>query len=318
MTNGTATPDDAIAQHVLAQAASWMMLMQEGPLLPAQQLELERWRLASEEHERAWKRAQRLLSRLGSLPPTLARHTLQRPPGRRAVLRGLVLLMGAAPLGWWGWRLQAGRFASDYHTAVGERTHARLADGTQIILNTDSALQLLFDSAQRLLHLRRGEVYIVTAADPRPLMVQTVHGQLLALGTRFSVRQLADETLLEVYEGAVQVRPESTSVAAGENIIRAGQQVRFTRERLGLVGEVGETSLAWQRGLLVADDMPLHQWAQALMRYADQRLEYDPALSELRVSGTFPVDDLPLALAMLAQTYGLQVRQGGGRLVISR
>lgn len=318
MTNGTATPDDAIAQHVLAQAASWLMLMQEGPLLPAQQLELERWLLASDEHERAWKRAQRLLSRLGSLPPTLARHTLQRPPDRRAVLRGLVLLMGAAPLGWWGWRSQAGRFASDYHTAVGERRHARLADGTQIILNTDSALQLLFDSAQRLLHLRRGEVYIVTAADPRPLMVQTVHGQLLALGTRFSVRQLADETLLEVYEGAVQVRPESTSVAAVENIIRAGQQVRFTRERLGLVGEVRETSLAWQRGLLVADDMPLQQWAQALMRYADQRLECDPALSELRVSGTFPVDDMPLALAMLAQTYGLQVRQGGGRLVISR
>ncbi|WP_426809799.1 FecR domain-containing protein [Pseudomonas sp. WOUb67] len=318
MTNGTATPDAAIAQHVLAQAASWLMLMQEGPLLPAQQLELERWRLASDEHERAWKRAQRLLSRLGSLPPTLARQTLQRPPGRRAVLRGLVLLMGAAPLGWWGWHSQAGRFASNYQTAVGERTHARLADGTQIILNTDSALQLLFDSAQRLLHLRRGEVYIVTAADPRPLRVQTVQGQLLALGTRFSVRQLADETLLEVYEGAVQVRPESASVAAGENIIRAGQQVRFSRERLGVVGEVRETSLAWQRGLLVADDMPLQQWAQALMRYADRPLECDPALSELRVSGTFPVDDLPLALAMLAQTYALQVRQDGGRLVIGR
>ena len=318
MTNGTATPDDAIAQHVLAQAASWLMLIQEGPLLPAQQLELERWRLASEEHERAWKRAQRLLSRLGSLPPTLASQALQRPSGRRAVLRGLVLLLGSAPLGWWGWRSQAGRFAGNYQTAVGERKHARLADGTQIILNTDSALQLLFDSAQRLLYLRRGEVYIVTAADPRPLMVQTVHGQLLALGTRFSVRQLTDETLLEVYEGAVQVRPESASGAAGENIIRAGQQVRFSRERLGLVGEVRETSLAWQRGLLVANDMPLQQWAQALMRYSDRRLVCDPALSELRVSGTFPVDDLPLALAMLAQTYGLQVRQRGGRLNISR
>ena len=318
MNNGAATPDGAIAQHVLAQAASWLMLMQEGPLLPAQQLELERWRLASEEHERAWKRAQRLLSRLGSLPPTLARQTLQRPPGRRAVLRGLVLLMGAAPLGWWGWRSQAGRFASDYQTAVGKRKHARLADGTQIILNTDSALTLLFDSAQRLLQLRRGEVYIVTAADPRPLMVQTVHGQLLALGTRFSVRQLAEDTLLEVYEGAVQVRPEGTKVADGENVIRAGQQVRFSRERLGPIEGVHDTSLAWQRGLLVADDMPLRQWTQALMRYTDQRLECDPVLGELRVSGTFPVDDLPLALAMLAQTYGLRVQQGGGQVVISR
>ena len=318
MNNGAATPDGAIAQHVLAQAASWLMLMQEGPLLPAQQLELERWRLASEEHERAWKRAQRLLSRLGSLPPTLASQALQRPSGRRAVLRGLVLLLGSAPLGWWGWRSQAGRFAGDYQTAVGERKHARLADGTQIILNTDSALKLLFDSAQRLLHLRSGEVYIVTAADPRPLRVQTSHGQLLALGTRFSVRQLAEDTLLEVYEGAVQVRPEGTKVAAGENVIRAGQQVRFSRERMGRIEEVHDTSLAWQRGLLVADDMPLRQWTQALMRYTDQRLACDPVLGELRVSGTFPVDDLPLALAMLAQTYGLQVQQESGRVVISR
>jgi len=318
MNNGAATPDGAIAQPVLAQAASWLMLMQEGPLLPAQQLELERWRLASEEHERAWKRAQRLLSRLGSLPPTLASQALQRPSGRRAVLRGLVLLLGSAPLVWWGWRSQVGRFAGDYQTAVGERKHARLADGTQIILNTDSALKLLFDSAQRLLHLRSGEVYIVTAADPRPLRVQTSHGQLLALGTRFSVRQLAEDTLLEVYEGAVQVRPEGTKVAAGENVIRAGQQVRFSRERMGRIEEVHDTSLAWQRGLLVADDMPLRQWTQALMRYTDQRLECDPVLGELRVSGTFPVDDLPLALAMLAQTYGLQVQQEGGRVVISR
>lgn len=317
---GTTSLDDAIPQQVLAQAASWLMLMQEGPLLPAQQLELQRWRLASAEHERAWKRAQRLLTRLGSLPPTLAKQTLDRPTGRRAVLRGLLLLIGAAPVSWWAWRSQAWRagFASDYQTSVGERQHARLADGTQITLNSDSAMDVLFDSAQRLLHLRRGEVYIVTAADPRPLTAQTQQGQLLALGTRFSVRQLADETLLAVYEGAVQVRPERASVASGENIIRAGQQVRFNRERLGNIEPVRETTLAWQRGLLVADDMPLRQWTQELMRYADQHLECDPALDELRVSGTFPVDDLPLALAMLAQTYGLQVRQNGRQVFISR
>jgi len=317
---GTATLDDAIPQQVLAQAASWLMLIQEGPLLPAQQLELERWRLASAEHERAWKRAQRLLTRLGSLPPTLAKQTLDRPTGRRAVLRGLLLLIGAAPLSWWAWRSQAWRIGlgNDYQTSMGERQHARLADGTQITLNSDSAVDVLFDSTQRLLHLRRGEVYIVTAADPRPLMAQTQQGRLLALGTRFSVRQLADETLLAVYEGAVQVRPERASVASGENIIRAGQQVRFNRERLGSIEAVRETTLAWRRGLLVADDMPLRQWTQTLMRYADQHIECDPALGELRVSGTFPIDDLPLALAMLAQTYALQVRQTGKQVFISR
>jgi len=315
MNNRTAPLDDAIPQPVLAQAASWLMLMQEAPLLPAQQRELERWRRASAEHERAWQRAQRLLTRLGSLPPTLAKQTLDRPTGRRAVLRGLLLLIGAAPLSWWAWRSGIG---NDYQTSVGERQHARLADGTQITLNSDSAVDVLFNSAQRLLHLRRGEVYIATAADPRPLMVQTQQGQLRALGTRFSVRQLADETLLAVYEGAVQVRPEHASVAPGENIIRAGQQVRFSRERMGLIEEARETTLAWRNGLLVADDMPVRLWAHELMRYTDQQLECDPALGELRVSGTFPIDDLPLALAMLAQTYTLQVRRTGRQVFISR
>ncbi|MBC3488126.1 FecR family protein [Pseudomonas sp. SWRI50] len=315
MNNRTAPLDDAIPQQVLAQAASWLMLMQEAPLLPAQQRELERWRRASAEHERAWQRAQRLLTRLGSLPPTLAKQTLDRPTGRRAVLRGLLLLIGAAPLSWWAWRSGIG---NDYQTSVGERQHARLADGTQITLNSDSAVDVLFNSAQRLLHLRRGEVYIATAADPRPLMAQTQQGQLRALGTRFSVRQLADETLLAVYEGAVQVRPEHASVAPGENIIRAGQQVRFSRERMGLIEEARETTLAWRNGLLVADDMPVRLWAHELMRYTDQQLECDPVLGELRVSGTFPIDDLPLALAMLAQTYTLQVRHTGRQVFISR
>nr|WP_320327713.1 FecR domain-containing protein [Pseudomonas sp. P1B16] len=201
---------------------------------------------------------------------------------------------------------------------MGERQHARLADGTQITLNSDSAVDVLFDSAQRLLHLRRGELYIVTAADPRPLLARTQQGQLLALGTRFSVRQLADETVVAVYEGAVQVRPERASVAPGEHIIQAGQQVRFSREHLGSIEAVRETTLAWRNGLLVADDMPLRQWTQELTRYTDQHLECDPALGELRVSGTFPVDDLPLALAMLAQTYRLQVRQTGRQVFISR
>jgi transmembrane sensor len=231
------------------------------------------------------------------------------------VLRGLLLLIGAAPLSWWAWRSGVG---NDYQTSVGERQHARLADGTQITLNSDSAVDVLFNSAQRLLHLRRGEVYIATAADPRPLMAQTQQGQLLALGTRFSVRQLADETLLAVYEGAVQVRPEHASVAPGENIIRAGQQVRFSRERMGRIEQARETTLAWRNGLLVADDMPVRLWAHELMRYTDQQLECDPALGELRVSGTFPIDDLPLALAMLAQTYTLQVRRTGRHVFISR
>lgn len=309
---------EPIAQAVLAQAASWLLLMQEGPLSPAQQAELERWRHLAPEHERAWKRAQSLLARLGTLPPALARQTLDRPAAsRRTVLRGLLVLMGAAPLGWWVW--QRSSAGIDYLTALGERRDLVLEDGTQVSLNSDTALAVRFTAEQRLLHLRHGELYIATAADrhapPRPLRVQSEHGLMQALGTRFSVRQLPQETLLAVYEGAVRVQ---LAGAPQEQTIRAGQQVRFGRDRFGPLEASRDTSLAWRNGLLVADDMPLQQWTQELMRYSTQSLACDPALANLRVSGTFPLDDLPLALAMLAKSHGLRVRAGANGVVIGR
>lgn len=307
--------EEPIAQAVLAQAAAWLLLMQEGPLTPAQKAELEHWRHADPQHERAWKRAQRLLVRLGSLPPTLARHTLQRPGGtqRRAVLRGLLLLASAAPLGWWAWR--RGEYRADFHTALGERRETWLSDGTQVSLNSLTTLYAHFSPEQRLLQLHQGEVYIVTAPDPqvpaRPLRLQTEHGLMQALGTRFSVRQLPHETLLAVYEGAVQVQ------GAHPTLVRAGQQVSFTRDWAGPLQTTSDALLAWRNGLLLADEMPLQQWATELMRYHSRTLAYDPSLADLRVSGTYPLDDLELALAMLAQTYHLTVRHEGQHLFIN-
>ncbi|MGV7041041.1 FecR/PupR family sigma factor regulator, partial [Pseudomonas aeruginosa] len=46
---------EAIAPQVLRETASWLLLMQEGPLAPAQQAELESWRSRSPEHQRAWR-----------------------------------------------------------------------------------------------------------------------------------------------------------------------------------------------------------------------------------------------------------------------
>lgn len=108
-----------------------------------------------------------------------------------------------------------------------------------IALNTATALDVRYDEQQRLLRLRQGEIYIVTAADiqrpPRPFLVQSDHGLMLALGTRFTVRQQADNTLLAVYEGAVQIHPDGASAAPGANVIEAGRQVRFDRNGLGRI-----------------------------------------------------------------------------------
>lgn len=318
--------DAAIDPGALAQAADWLVRLQEGPLAPAQRAEFERWRQHSSENERAWKRALRLLERIENLPPSLARRTLARPDAcaRRTVMRTLLVLIGAAPLGLLSWRAFERRKAmdADYLTALGERHDATLEDGTQVLLNTDTALTVHFSSDLRLLHLRRGEIYLRSGTDshvpPRPLLVQSEQGLMRALGTTFNVRQFDGETLLAVYEGAVQARPGGTGDIAGAGIVNAGQQVRFRSDRIGLRERITRAAPAWLDGLLLADEMPVQQWVQELMRYDHGIIVVDPSLDGLLVSGTFPVNDLKLALTMLAQTHGVRVRMTGRGMAISR
>ncbi|WP_165667581.1 FecR domain-containing protein [Metapseudomonas otitidis] len=313
---------EPIATTVLEQAASWLLLMQERPLTSAERAELEHWQHDDPEHERAWQRAQRLLDCLDALPPGLARQALSRPLGssRRTVLRSLLLATCSAPLGWWLW--QRSRAGLDYLTARGERRELWLEDGTQVALNSDSALQVRFSADQRLLNLQRGELYVTTAVDrqvpARPLRVRTGQGLMQALGTRFSVRTFPDASLLAVYQGAVKVTLDHLGAMPREVVLQAGQQVRFSHERFGVVEVARESALAWRKGLLVAEDMPLAQWAQELMRYSDRPLAWSPAAANLRVSGTFPVDDLPLALAMLVQSHGVRVEAVGEGMRIQR
>ena len=63
---------------------------------------------------------------------------------------------------------------------MGERHHQRLADGSDLTLNAESALDVHFSGSHRLLSLARGDIFVRTAADAPPdagpFRVDTVHG----------------------------------------------------------------------------------------------------------------------------------------------
>ncbi len=101
-----------------------------------------------------------------------------------------------------------------------------------------------YSTEQRLLALHLGEILIDTAKDPRrPFLVQTEHGRLRALGTRFSVRCGASDSLLNVYAGAVEVRS-----ASGLQVVNAGQQLRFDGRTLGPLQVASAAREAWSHG----------------------------------------------------------------------
>jgi transmembrane sensor len=299
--------------QALEEAADWLIRMSESELSDTERAEWECWKVSTPERSRAWSRAQLLQTKLGGLPPSLAMSALDRPssPGRRAALGKLAMILAILPAGWGSWKLaESQQWSSDYHTAVGQQRELTLADGSKITLNTDTAIDVLFDANQRLIHLREGEILVQTAPDispmARPFLVSTRQGRMQALGTRFTVRELQPRTHLVVLEGAVKVElaenRQSTPL-----IVNAGQRTDFSSHTFGQLSVADRYVGAWTQGMLMADKMRLADFVAELTRYRRGFVRLDPALADLRISGAYPISDSQRTLNMLAQTYPILV-----------
>lgn len=294
-----------IARAVARQAAHWLLRLQQDPSPQARQA-CAAWRAADTEHERAWQLAARFSAQVQAIPPQLAQATLQRPAAlsRRATLKALTSLLVLGSLG-----LAAQRsgtldgLMADISTGIGERKRLTLADGSELQLNTDSAVDIRYSAGERLLVLRRGELYLRTGADPRPLRVQSRWAAFRPLGTRFAVRQFDEHDQLQVFEGAVAASREG-----GESLrIEAGGQAVVDSDGVTRLGTAA-ASASWVDGVLRVERMPLAEFVAELGRYRHGWTRCAPEVAGVLVSGTFQLADTDAALAALAMAFPLQVR----------
>ena len=201
--------------------------------------------------------------------------------------------------------------ASDESTAVGERRTLTLADGTTLMLNTGSAVNILFSTERRVVQLVHGEVWVQTAADPsrRPFFVQTDAGSVRAIGTRFTVRATqgtqGNVVNVNVLQGAVELRPADAPHAI--QLLQAGETGDFTRAQAGSARPMVDGAGAWAEGVMVASQMRLDDFLAELSRYRRGRLGCDPAIAGLRVSGVYPLDNTDRVLAALTSALPVEV-----------
>ena len=308
------------SRHAMEQAAEWYALLRCGEATEAERSSWQVWLDEHPDHRRAWSYVEAVSRNFSPIHATAdPRMTADRLWAasarvlqRRRLLRSIAGLGGAGLLGWATWRHTelpglALACAADYRTAIGERREVALADGSRVWLNTAAALNQDYSASQRRLHLLRGEVLIATATDAiqRPFYVDTTHGRLQALGTRFTVRLNAQEALVAVYEGAVKVR----TAAGASAIVAAGQQLRFSADALAKAEVADIAREAWSRGMLVARDITLAEVVQELRRYRIGHLGVAPEVAGLRVFGNFALSDTDQTLALLAQALPVRIHR---------
>lgn len=192
-----------IPKHLSDEAIAWVIRVHSKRCTEEDLARLAAWRRLSAAHEQAYLEASRLWQDMGTAlrgdwVPAVPVETATRPPAtapRRALRRaGWALAASLAALALLHHFHYTDHWLSDYHTATGEQTLVRLADGSTALLNTDTALSLGGDLETRRLRLHHGQALFTVAPDPaRPFEVEAAGGRIRALGTVFEVYENAGQ-----------------------------------------------------------------------------------------------------------------------------
>ncbi len=218
-----------------------------------------------------------------------------------------------------------------YATAVGEIKTLNLPDGSQVRLNTNSAVRVTYPGKARVIELD-GEAYFTVAPDrQRPFVVYAGRFSVEALGTAFAVHALENGVDLTVTSGHVELasfkEPPADVASRGTTAkeqaetrvpLLKGQRAYFHGDSKlieSLDTQALEERLSWRDGMLIFDNDRLGDIVAELNRYSTSRIVIsDPSIRDLRLGGYFKVQDIGSILDTL-RGYGLRVERINDQLI---
>ena len=309
----------AKAQEVDARAAAWIDRRDKDGWSAEDQAALDAWldedpvhRITFWRMDAAWEHTPRLaaLQLRANAPAKSSSHF------RIAAVLAIVAATAAA-----FWPYLDKPKGETYTTSIGGRESIMLADGTQIELNTNSAVRVLDTTRERKVWLQKGEAYLqVTHDAKRPLTVYAGGRRITDLGTKFDVREEMGRLEVAVVEGSVRLGAEDRDARAvvltkGQVAVATGTRISTTRRSTRELA----TALSWRSGVLVFDNTPLSAAVAQLNRYNRTKLAVaDEETGRLAITGTLSATD-PVEFLRMAQTVlGVHARSMNGLTVISK
>jgi transmembrane sensor len=308
------TPDTFSAlddpEDLVSQATLWVVRMTSGETTAEERLAFQRWRDESPANAAALADARRLWLAMGpALRPT-EEQTLERLRRRRPARFAAIAASVAACL------VFGGRYVAsvshDYVTAAGERRAVSLADGTQVFMNGDSALDVSFNDGTRKVTLARGEVYFDVVHDAtRPFTVTAGDGLVRDIGTAFSVRREGNGAAVVVARGEVEVDPAGPG--RPPSLLTADQATVYGDSTPTVVHTVDASKdLSWVRGQLILENQSLADSVQAINRfYGGRLLLINRSAGERRINAVVDLNRIDDWLSALDKTDAVKVTRLG-------
>jgi transmembrane sensor len=312
-----AETEDQAAEWLWRQAAGWReedRAAFEAWLAQSAQHRAAYWRLKA-----AWGRAERLAAlRPAAFRPVsgAASQGRLKPLLRFAAMGGAAAAVVAGVLYMWPASQET------YATAVGGQAKITLADGSQVQLNTNSAIAVSMSAGRRTVTLKRGEAFFNVVHDAaRPFSVLAQGHRITDLGTKFAVRTANGRLEVTLVQGRARLETVDPALQHHATDLVPGEVAVATAHSLS-VANVSPSrlkdALAWQQGKLVFNHVTLADAAAQFNRYNRTRLVVGPDIASLKISGTFDAGSIDAFASMAQYALGLQTEKKEGEIVISR
>ena len=324
------TRDCACGQTTVRDdAARWFVRLQEPAIDADEQQRFDAWLNQHPQHRDEFQLLQGLWSAADLLPAPRLQALVETPPTRRErrpLLRYAVaasVLAVALGLGLFSGLNHPGGYRAEFATALGERKHVALPDGSVIDLNSRSRLQVRYEKDRRIIELSEGEAMFSVEHDTaRPFVVEAGHGKVTVTGTRFDVRRDVTQTRVAVEQGTVKVQGRDAPDNQFINLTAGlGTHVDAQGKVAAAYAVNAAELMAWRSGKLVFNNASLSEVAAEVSRYRDKPLTVgNPAVASLRLTSVFKSDNTDALLKALPSILPVAVRTlaDGSQEIISK
>ncbi|HEY5239085.1 MAG TPA: FecR domain-containing protein [Rhizomicrobium sp.] len=314
------------AGAIWAQAADWLMERRASDSWDAaDQTALDAWLGESSDHlvaywrlEAAWDRTYRLAA---LRTPAIERLSQKIPkPAITKIVSAVIAVLALAGFSTFHFLQPA---SQTFATATGGHRIVRLADGSSVELNTDTALHIAMSAGERSIVLEKGEAYFQIKHDAaRPFIVTAGNHRITDLGTAFVIRRSDENLRVALLEGRAQIDAVGLQTSSSSAMLSPGDVAIATADTLAVrrmpKAQLAD-GLAWRRGLLVFNNTPLATVVAELNRYNETKLAVaDSQTAKIGIGGKFPTNDTAAFIRVAHELLGLQTVRRGDTIIITR
>ncbi|WP_411818632.1 FecR family protein [Hyphococcus sp. DH-69] len=334
-------PDNDLIEE---EAALWVMRLEDDAMTTETRLDFGAWIKQSTRHRQAFERMSDmwdvadLLEEYNRIDP-LKVESSGVPVAKKwimasgAIAASLMVVISAFVFGLGPWAPSSQEDA--FRTAIGEQRTIQLADGSIMILNTDTQVAVDIDRAARIIRLAKGEAHFEVAKEKhRPFQVHVDQGLVQAVGTAFTVRLRGEEVEVTVAEGVVELFTQDVNTAqAKEKKIDAEwrsltalsmNESAVFDEKLARREKLDKSDvrkkLMWRDGFLAFSGEPLADVVAEMSRYTDLEISIaDPELKLLPIAGSYEAGNIQGMFDSLERAFGIKAkRDEKGKIILSK